>query len=127
MLLSGIALDYRAIVAVVVGLFIARGAAQVGIGGVFAVLGELVFHDQREPLLGLLEVRGIDHVLLARRQNGADLALRSRDAVGRLRMVAVKLHGKARALFLQGLKLFEKTGHAVGIVSGLVRVLHAQI
>src|SRR6185312_16444298 len=42
-------------------------------------------------------------------------------------MVAIKLHVKSRALLFQGLKLFKKVDHAIGIVAGLVHVLYAKV
>src|SRR5438270_2847283 len=42
-------------------------------------------------------------------------------------MVPVKLHGKSRSSFLQGLQLFKKVNHAIGIVAGLVGILYAQV
>src|ERR1700757_187023 len=127
LLAARVALDYRAIIILValglivlVGRFIAGGAAQLRLLLVLAVLLQLVFHDQRQPLLGLLKIRAVNDVLLARRQDGANLTLRLRDAVGRLRMIAIQLHSKSRASLLQRLQLFKKVDHAIGIVAGFV-------
>src|SRR6266566_4933149 len=86
LLAARVALDYGAVIVLVaLGLivlaraFIASGAAQFRLLLVLAVLLQLVFHDQRQPLLCLLKIRAAHDVLLARRQYGADLTLRLRD------------------------------------------------
>src|SRR5579859_687609 len=134
LLAAWVALDYGTVIVLValalivlVRALIAGGAAQLRLLLVLAVLRLTVFHDQRQPLLGLLKIRAANDVLVARRQNGANLTLRLRDPVRRLRMVAVKLHGKSRAPLLQGLQLFKKVDHAIRIVAGLIGVLYAQI
>src|SRR5947209_6098192 len=106
---------------------VAGSAAKRGLVAVFLVINLVAVFNGREARFHLVEFRGAHNVLLTRRKNGCNLFLRFLNAVGRLRVRCKSFGQSAGLLLLLRLQLFKESHKSVGIITGLVHILQAQV
>src|SRR6202020_2478117 len=95
----------------VVGVVVAvaaGGAAERGLVAALAVVDLALVFQPRKAGLHVVELGRCDHVVRAGGQDGGDLFLRVKDAVGGLGMVGEDLGQSAGFVLFEGVELFEE-------------------